>query len=129
MEGSMTMPKRIQRKRTRGWKMPDNTIYVGRPSIWGNPFWHAQKFHGLAKSLELYESMAQGIWQPELVEGIPSSVMVYADFQAWLKRLGGHPIEMIRTNLRGFDLACWCRLDQPCHADTLLRLANRETHQ
>jgi hypothetical protein len=22
--------------------------------------------------------------------------------------------------LRGKDLACWCRLDQPCHADILL---------
>jgi hypothetical protein len=27
--------------------------------------------------------------------------------------------------LRGRDLACWCPLDQPCHADVLLELANR----
>jgi hypothetical protein len=26
--------------------------------------------------------------------------------------------------LRGHDLACWCPLDKPCHADVLLRLAN-----
>lgn len=31
-------PQRIQRKRTKGWKMPENTVYVGRPSKWGNPF-------------------------------------------------------------------------------------------
>lgn len=31
-------PKRIQRKRTKGWRMPENTVYVGRPSKWGNPF-------------------------------------------------------------------------------------------
>lgn len=31
-------PKRIQRKRTAGWRMPPNTIYVGRGSKWGNPF-------------------------------------------------------------------------------------------
>jgi len=31
-------PKRIQRKRTKGYKSPPNTIYVGRPSKWGNPF-------------------------------------------------------------------------------------------
>jgi hypothetical protein len=31
-------PKRIQRKRVKGWKMPPNTVYVGRPSKWGNPF-------------------------------------------------------------------------------------------
>lgn len=28
------------------------------------------------------------------------------------------------SELRGKDLACWCRLDQECHADVLLRLAN-----
>lgn len=33
-------------------------------------------------------------------------------FRAWLAPLRGH------------DLACWCRLDQPCHADVLLDLAN-----
>ncbi len=32
------IPQRIQRKRTKGWKMPPNTIYVGRPTVWGNPF-------------------------------------------------------------------------------------------
>ena len=31
-------PIRIQRKRTKGWRMPPNTVYVGRPTIWGNPF-------------------------------------------------------------------------------------------
>jgi hypothetical protein len=31
-------PHRIQRKRTKGWCMPPNTIYVGRPTKWGNPF-------------------------------------------------------------------------------------------
>lgn len=28
--------------------------------------------------------------------------------------------------LRGRDLVCWCPLDQPCHADVLLELANGE---
>jgi len=30
--------KRVQRKRTKGYKMPENTKYVGRPTKWGNPF-------------------------------------------------------------------------------------------
>lgn len=34
----MTAPKRIQRKRTKGWRMPEGAVYVGRPSRWGNPF-------------------------------------------------------------------------------------------
>lgn len=32
------MPERVQRKRTKGWKMPPDTVYVGRPTKWGNPF-------------------------------------------------------------------------------------------
>lgn len=32
------MPIRIQRKRTRGWKMPPNTVSVCRPGYWGNPY-------------------------------------------------------------------------------------------
>jgi hypothetical protein len=29
-----------------------------------------------------------------------------------------------KQTLKGKDLACWCRLDQPCHADVLLEIAN-----
>ena len=32
------MPERIQRRRTRGWRMPVRAVYVGRPTRWGNPF-------------------------------------------------------------------------------------------
>jgi len=31
-------PIRIQRRRTKGWRMPPNTVHVGRPSYWGNPY-------------------------------------------------------------------------------------------
>jgi hypothetical protein len=31
-------PQRIQRKRTRGFKLPPNTVCVTRPGKWGNPF-------------------------------------------------------------------------------------------
>lgn len=33
-------------------------------------------------------------------------------------------LDEIATELAGRDLACWCPLDQPCHADVLLELAN-----
>ena len=35
-------------------------------------------------------------------------------------------IDDIKHSLRGKNLACWCRLDQPCHADVLLEIANHE---
>jgi hypothetical protein len=34
----MSKPKRIQRSCAKGWKMPANAIYVGRPTVWGNPY-------------------------------------------------------------------------------------------
>ena len=34
----MTSPKRIQRKRTAGWRMPEGAVYVGRQSLYGNPW-------------------------------------------------------------------------------------------
>lgn len=34
------------------------------------------------------------------------------------------PLKFNCEELRGKDLVCWCRLDAPCHADTLLKIAN-----
>lgn len=101
------MTMRVQRKRTKGWKMPPNTIYVGRPTPMGNP-------------------VRAGMWR-----GYTAADAV-RDFKEWVegdlsKRSFGKPPSMDEIKaLRGFDLACWCPLDQPCHADVLLALANGE---
>ena len=85
--------KRVQRKRIKGWKMPVNTVYVGRPTKWGNPF-----------KIDAYNSSKDALRR----------------YQFWLKeRLKDNPHFL--DELKGKDLACWCRLDQPCHADVLLR--------
>ncbi len=39
-------PKRIQRKRTKGWRMPANAVYVGRPTKWGNPAEIGKEYEG-----------------------------------------------------------------------------------
>lgn len=85
--------ERIQRQRTKGWRMPADAVYVGRPTRWGNPFTLAQ--HSPQEACQLFEQQLQG--RPQLV----------AD---------AHSV------LSGKRLACWCRLDQPCHADTWLRV-------
>ena len=86
-------PRRIQRKRTKGWKMPANTIYVGRPSRWGNPF-----------------PFQKGWTNKEIVDM----------FQRNLSDLEKEQMKELKDK----NLACWCPLDQPCHADTLLGIAN-----
>ncbi|MGZ8239524.1 MAG: DUF4326 domain-containing protein [Methylobacter sp.] len=95
----MTQPKRIQRQRTKGWKTPDNTVYVGRPSKWGNPF--AIEKYGREQAVRMFRNYI----------GHPNSP------------LGFEPEEI--EQLRGKNLMCWCPFDKPCHADVLLEIANR----
>tara|TARA_Y100001001_G_scaffold158908_1_gene179094 strand:+ start:10912 stop:11457 length:546 start_codon:yes stop_codon:yes gene_type:complete len=103
-----TTPRRIQRKRTPGWVSPDNTVYVGRPTVFGNPFdW---KEVGRAKAVAMYRDWLAGKLDdhfPDLVERR----------QAILERL---------PELRGRNQSCWCPLEAPCHADVLLPLANQD---
>ena len=113
------MPVRIQRKRTKGWRMPPNTVYVGRPTIWGNPF------------------------EPSIPEDAQSAVAAFRRLFTQPPSLLRHGVLRIHKGnggrgegrvsemkdrlheLRGKNLACWCPLDQPCHADVLLELANK----
>lgn len=93
------MPRRIQRQRAKGWRMPPNAIYVGRPTYNGNPYHgdNGERFRDWLEGCrpgEFEEQRARILWSLPL--------------------------------LRGHDLACWCSLDAPCHADVLLELANRE---
>lgn len=120
----MTSPKRIQRERVKGWRMPPGARYVGRPTEWGNP-WPvgaevAVSLGGEIAVIPLTAAMAVECFR-DLMEGrlsyqglIHPDDIAYAD--GWHEALG---------RLRGHDLACWCPLDQPCHADVLLELANR----
>ena len=89
-------PQRIQRKRTKGWQKPANTVYVGRGTRWGNPFL-ASNEGGPQKAVDLY------------------AAHLSAPFNA-----------AARTHLAGKNLMCWCPLSEPCHAEVLLELANKE---
>lgn len=113
------MPKRIQRKRTKGWRSPDGAINVTRPTIWGNPFVHEDP----AEAVAAYEMLVGG---GSLQFNMGPNALRFAS--------NVHPItlhhafpEFVRErihHLRGKDLMCWCSLDKPCHADVLIRLAN-----
>jgi hypothetical protein len=108
------MPKRVQRRRAKGWKMPPNTVYVGRPTKWGNPF-KVGRDGDAAYCLQLYRQLALG--NLCLTLG-PVSLMAQRRARTHLEQAG--------VELRGKDLACFCKLHQPCHADVLLEIANRE---
>ncbi|MEW1990745.1 DUF4326 domain-containing protein [Microbacterium sp. NPDC078849] len=99
------MPERVQLSRRRGYRKPDNTVVVARPSKWGNPF---RVVNGdRARAVELFERSAIG----------------FGTF---------HP-DLIRAELAGKNLACWCPLPAPgepdiCHAAILLEIASQGHH-
>jgi hypothetical protein len=115
--------KRIQIKRTKGWKMPTNTVYVGRSTKYGNPF--RLTTNGWIQ----YRSMIMGrkinpwiIWGA--TGGLTESDVVEL-YERWIQgefrwMAIAQPPDI--TPLIGKDLACWCPLNKPCHADVLIKL-------
>ena len=100
-------PRRIQQRRTAGWRKPEGAIAVGRGTKWGNPF---------------------PVGSPVRIEGGPE-VLVDQDLAVGLyaayvrhNRMEGR----IRAELRGRDLMCWCPEGVRCHGDVLLAIANGE---
>lgn len=92
--------------------MPANTVKVSRPGKWGNPF-----------KIGTHVRYA-GEW-----------VVITTKSQAvrWFRSMfsvrdRNYPSDAeIREELKGKNLACWCSLDGPCHADVLLEIANSES--
>lgn len=82
-------------------RVPEGAVKVTRPGRWGNP-------HPIGKACRRCGGTVH-----DRMEAIA------------LYREAIDP-ELVRRELRGRDLACWCRPDEPCHADVLLEIANRE---
>ena len=135
------MSERIQRRRTTGWRMPEGAKYVGRPSLWGNP-WSLRDIVAAYPEVAVSDRPAAAVrlYRRELEHfGLLSDYAYTAPGRTWqaadqrweaVNRLvvasgAKNMAEYAAVALRGHDLACWCPLDQPCHADVLLELANR----
>lgn len=119
MTNHQTTPRRIQRSRAKGWKMPEGAVYVGRPSLFGNPFICDDP----AVAVEAFRRFLSGGTQsfemgPGKLQYAPNA-HENALHHGWPEWARGALHE-----LRGHDLACWCAVDKPCHADVLLELAN-----
>lgn len=107
----MRVPKRIQMSRQRPWRAENpDAVIVARPSKWGNPFkvgapvmiesdWRSDR---LTIEYDMTPTLAVELFRQRFI----------------------HDAREIRAELAGRDLACWCPLDQPCHADVLLQIAN-----
>jgi hypothetical protein len=133
------MTSRIQRKRTKGWKMPENTVYVGRPTMWGNPF----KLRG--DMIYVDASHRRKIFDPWVCYGNQNEKFDGGGFKAedvvklfrdLLMDLNSHEVEdaiykrfkLMRDRIRdleGKNLACFCKEGESCHADVFLELLNQ----
>jgi len=116
----MTDIKRIQRRRSKGWKMPPNTRDVTRAGHWGNPWDHT--FWGRDASVAMYRAWITGETTDAQIHERHSDVMMAGVAQFLIDRR--NKLRERLPEIRGKRLACWCALDQPCHADVLLELAN-----
>jgi hypothetical protein len=129
----MKQPTRVQRKRIKGWRKPENTKCVNRGTKWGNPFkvkdagiliqnydtkyWEYFCDGNLDLCVKLYKCLVTGIMQKGEYELKASSMRL---MMPWLEHF-----EKLDTNdLKGFNLACFCNLNNSCHADILLEFAN-----
>lgn len=93
------MPRRLQQKRTKGWRKPPNAIVVSRPSKWGNPF---------------------------PIDEEHDREAVVMKFREWIRSDDAKAVALRAQldELRGKDLLCFCPVPGPCHGDVLIELAN-----
>jgi len=118
-------PIRIQRKRTKGWEMPDNTVYVGRPGEFGNPFIVGSWMKigaGQGKDIMGWLRAIEAKYTNNTYTLVIDNKMAVEMFAEYMKRYPIHKNRLLK--LRGKNLACWCKIGDPCHADVLLELAN-----
>lgn len=92
-------PMRVQLSRRKGYRKPAGTVVVSRPSKWGNPYRASECEGGSRGAVECFRV---------LVESEPETIAA------------------IQNELRGKQLACWCPLDRPCHADVLAEIAEKK---
>lgn len=89
------MPERIQRKRTKGFRLPPNTVCVTRPHEWSNPY---------------------KIGSPDVPDAETAVRLYRENFNrgTWSKQLAHEALD-------GYEyLACWCKIGNPCHVDVLI---------
>ncbi|CAN7643750.1 DUF4326 domain-containing protein [Devosia sp. LjRoot16] len=118
----MARPQRLQLSRQAGFNLQAISLalnglpakLITRPGRWGNPFtiddtarrYGLDRAQAQVKAVELCGQWLTGTLDPALSPGAPPERAV------------------IRAELRGYNLACWCKAGTPCHADTLIELAN-----
>jgi hypothetical protein len=127
--GHAMTPQRIQLRRTKGWRKPEGAVVVSRPSKWGNPFIVHEHTDNCGEDLDDCPVWGNADVNLRPVSSREGAVISFR--HCYQFPLSDDPyvpdVDEIRSELAGRDLACWCPLDQPCHADVLLKIASGGT--
>lgn len=131
----MSAPVRVQLSRRKGWRKPENTVIVARPSRWGNPFrvqrgtvfgppWGEIRSYPIGTRLAARDEYAAYATHSDPHAAVAHAVELFRMYAEITRR--DHPAEFAAwiAPLKGRNVGCWCPLGQPCHADVLLELAN-----
>lgn len=116
------VPTRGQRKRIKGWTAPQNSLYVGRPTAWGNPWRIVQNGRLSVVSHDPLGAPSRGAVASfgTVEEAAVRTVEEYREYFASQSEL------WIFGRLRplfGKVLLCWCPAGQACHVDVLIEHA------
>lgn len=108
-KSTQSKPHRVMLSRVRDARLPPNTLRVDRATKWGNPF--RVGVHGTrAECVDMFTRLMAG----QICVSAGPDPQIQRDYYEMVKR--------DRRELRGLNLACWCTLDGPCHADVLLTI-------
>ena len=120
----MSNPKRIQRKRTKGWTAPPGAVNCTRPGKWGNPFkvggWF--KIGNGGNGFAWLQCLVDSFEYRQGFTEIKTAQMAVDWYRKYLQHYP--PKESDLQEIRGKTLMCWCKEGTPCHADVLLEIAN-----
>nr|WP_295465295.1 DUF4326 domain-containing protein [Mesorhizobium sp.] len=134
----MTVPVRLQLSRRKHFVLQLESlatnglpaVSVARPTRWGNPWpvdHEGTAMHCLTLGLDGDDRKDRAAAAVDLFRTWIDGGKVNELVASFLARPGrSRPlVRHIQRDLRGKNLACWCRPGSPCHADVLLDLANR----
>lgn len=112
-------PERIQLRRTRGWRLPEGAVSVARPGRWGNPFKIGDRLpEEYGGHLIPDAETAVRLYRKALEDTLRGSEYN----PIWDRFKGPENLRYELEALRGRDLACWCKIGDPCHGDPLLEV-------
>jgi len=116
------IPTRIQRCRIKGWKIPENSVAITRGTKWGNPF-------KVGESLAAVPIRVSNHWdltEEQIEGGVITQAIAVSLYRTWLHwhYTGSIIMEEAKQQLKDKNLACFCKIGDPCHGDILLEISN-----